>query len=128
MKIKELRGLIFSFLLISLDIALFIVALSSQNKMKMIVSLLIVPIILVGFFTQFYIRVLSDSMLIYHFIGIIAMPVILDYKDIEKIELKGKFKINIHAKQRTYPIYVLNAAKFFQSIHQKWEDDQHEKN
>lgn len=128
MKIKELRGLIFSFLLISLDIALFIVAVSSQNKMKMIISLLIVPIILVGFFTQFYIRILSDSMLIYHFIGIIAMPVILDYKDIESFEVKGKFKIVIKAKQRTYSIYVLNASKHYQYLQHQWEDYQHEKN
>jgi len=121
MKIKDLRGVFFSLLLFMLDISLFVFAFSNNNKMKMIVSILILPVIIGGFFTQLYIRILSDSMLIYHFIGIIFMPVLLEYDDIKEFSLINNYKIIIHTTARQYPIYVFNAAKKLELFKAKWE-------
>lgn len=122
MKFKELRGLFFSFILIVLDICLFIYGISLQDKMRMIVSILIVPIIIINALNQFYIRVIDDSMLIYNFIGPIALAHLIEFKDIQEISKRSNICILIHTKKKKYSIYILKANERFIMIKNKWEE------
>ena len=70
MRFKDLRGTFLSLLLFILDIAVIINGIMFKHKLKIIVSILIIPIILVGYLRQFYIHVNSDCMLLHQFIGI----------------------------------------------------------
>ena len=122
MKMKDLRGYLFTLLLIILDIVLLIHSMQSKNKMKMILAILIIPSIFLGIFTQFMIRVLNDSILVYRFIGIIAIPSLLEYKDISSLELVSNIKIMIISKGKKYPIYVLNAKDKYNKIREKYDE------
>ena len=104
MKMKDLRGYLFTLLLMILDTVLIIHSIQSENKMKLIIALLMIPSIIIGVFTQFVIRVLSDSIFVYRFIGFIAIPVLLEYKDISSLELVSDKKIMIISKGKKYPI------------------------
>ena len=122
MKMKDLRGWFFTFLLLGLDAIAIVYSISIASKAKLIISLFTLPFILMGIFTQFIIRVSNDFMLLYRFILFIAFPVIINFNDITDIELVNKNKIVIKAKHKKYPIYVLNAAKRYLDIKEKWSE------
>ena len=122
MRFKDLRGTFLSFLLFILDIALIINGIMLKNKLKIIVSILIIPIILVGYLRQFYIHVNSDCMLLHHFIGILSMPVFLNFNEITDIICVNKYKINVVTKKRKYGIYCINAHKKVIEMKRKWDE------
>lgn len=122
MRFKDLRGAILSLLLLIMDIALIINGLILKNKMKLVFGVLVIPIIAVGYLRQFYIYVHSDCMLVHHFIGILSMPVLLQFKEIENIECINDKKIMIYANKRKYAVYCFKANDKFLSIKRKWDE------
>ena len=122
MKMKDLRGWFFTFLLLGLDVALVINSIIGEDKMKIIMALLMIPFILVGIFTQFIIRYSDSYILLYRFITVIAYPILIDYADIKNIELVNKYKIVVEAKNKKYSMYVFNASNRYLDLREKWSD------
>lgn len=119
MRFKELRGLGLALLLFFLDICLFYLGLIEANKMKLVIAILFSFIILLNLLTQYYIRVLTDCLLVYHAFAFVLLPCLVNFKDIQEIILKSKHHIILKTNKRPEHLYVFNGQKVYEILKER---------
>lgn len=116
MRFKELRGLMITILLALIDVACIVYSISMHDKVKCLIAVVLGGFILMSYLTQFYVRVMSDCILFYHFAGITLLPKILNFSDILQVSCQTKHKVRLVTKDKHYHIYVWHAEKLYQVI------------
>ena len=106
MRFKELRGLGVALLLAILDGVLIGLSLHAQDRMKLIVALLLSFLIVISLFMQFYIRLFDDGVMCYRSYIVALLPQFVTYDSIQTIEQRGKHHVCLHTDQKTYHLYV----------------------
>ncbi len=119
MRFKELRGLGVALLLAILDGVLIGLSLHAQDRMKLIVALLLSFLIVISLFMQFYIRLFDDGVMCYRSYIVALLPQFVTYDSIQTIEQRGKHHVCLHTDQKTYHLYVWNADKLRLQIETK---------
>lgn len=119
MRFKELRGLGVALLLAILDGVLIGLSLHAQDRMKLIVALLLSFLIVISLFMQFYIRLFDDGVMCYRSYIVALLPQFVAYDSIQTIEQRGKHHVCLHTDQKTYHLYVWNADKLRLQIETK---------
>lgn len=116
MRFKELRGLPFGLLLGTIDTWLIIHFINNCNKTKLILAILLGGIVLVNLLTQYFVRLLDDCIMVYHFVGIFFLPTVIDFNQIEHVELKSKYHLLIQTNKGTNHIYVRKADVLYEAL------------
>lgn len=116
MRFKELRGLPFGLLLGTIDTWLIIHFINNCNKTKLILAILLGGIVLVNLLTQYFVRFLDDCIMVYHFVGIFFLPTVIDFSQIEHVELKSKYHLLIQTNKGTNHIYVRKADVLYEAL------------
>ena len=119
MRFKELRGLGVALLLAILDGVLIGLSLHAQDRMKLIVALLLSFLIVISLFMQFYIRLFDDGVICYRSYIVALLPQFVTYDSIQTIEQRGKHHVCLHTDQKTYHLYVWKADKLRLQIETK---------
>ena len=119
MRFKELRGLGVALLLAILDGVLIGLSLHAQDRMKLIVALLLSFLIVISLFMQFYIRLFDDGVMCYRSYIVALLPQFVTYDSIQTIEQRGKHHVCLHTDQKTYHLYVWKADKLRLQIETK---------
>ena len=119
MRFKELRGLGVALLLAILDGVLIGLSLHAQDRMKLIVALLLSFLIVISLFMQFYIRLFDDGVMCYRSYIVALLPQFVTYDSIQTIEQRGKHHVCLHTDQKTYHLYVSKADKLRLQIETK---------
>ena len=119
MRFKELRGLGVALLLAILDGVLIGLSLHAQDRMKLIVALLLSFLIVISLFMQFYIRLFDDGVMCYRSYIVALLPQFVTYDSIQTIEQRGKHHVCRHTDQKTYHLYVWKADKLRLQIETK---------
>ena len=119
MRFKELRGLGVALLLAILDGVLIGLSLHAQDRMKLIVALLLSFLIVISLFMQFYIRLFDDGVMCYRSYNVALLPQFVTYDSIQTIEQRGKHHVCLHTDQKTYHLYVWKADKLRLQIETK---------
>lgn len=116
MRFKELRGLLFGLILATIDIWLIVHFVIDGNQTKLILAILLSGIVLVNILTQYFVRLLDDCIVLYRFVGIFFLPTIIDFKEIDQVELIGKCHLLIQSKKGKNHIYVRKASKLYEAL------------
>ena len=119
MRFKELRVLGVALLLAILDGVLIGLSLHAQDRMKLIVALLLSFLIVISLFMQFYIRLFDDGVMCYRSYIVALLPQFVTYDSIQTIEQRGKHHVCLHTDQKTYHLYVWKADKLRLQIETK---------
>lgn len=119
MRFKELRGLALGLLLLGLDIAFFIYSLMIHNQLKLMLTVFLSLIIVINLLSQFYIRVLNDSIFYYRFAFIALLPQMIEIKDITDVELSSKHHLIMKTSQSQHHLYVWNGQKLQELLLEK---------
>lgn len=119
MRFKELRGLGVALLLAILDGVLIGLSLHAQDRMKLIVALLLSFLIVISLFMQFYIRLFDDGVMCYRSYIVALLPQFVTYDSVQTIEQRGKHHVCLHTDQKTYHLYVWKADKLRLQIETK---------
>ena len=119
MRFKELRGLGVALLLAILDGVLIGLSLHAQDRMKLIVALLLSFLIVISLFMQFYIRLFDDGVMCYRSYIVAMLPQFVTYDSIQTIEQRGEHHVCLHTDQKTYHLYVWKADKLRLQIETK---------
>ena len=122
MRFKELRGLGVALLLAILDGVLIGLSLHAQDRMKLIVALLLSFLIVISLFMQFYIRLFDDGVMCYRSYIVALLPQFVTYDSIQTIEQRGKHHVCLHTDQKTYHLYVWKADKLRLQIETKTKE------
>lgn len=127
MRFKELRGLGLSLLLMLLDIYLCYLGIINNEKIKLVIAAVFGFIILLSLFIQYYIRVLNDCIFMYRHVAVILFPCLINFKDIEEIEMKSKHHVILKTENKKEHLYVMNGQKLYNILNEKMEVYRHEK-
>lgn len=119
MRFKELRGLGVALLLAILDGVLIGLSLHAQDRLKLIVALLLSFLIVISLFMQFYIRLFDDGVMCYRSYIVALLPQFVAYDSIQTTEQRGKHHVCLHTDQKTYHLYVWKADKLRLQIETK---------
>ena len=118
MMMKELRGLFFGILVLILDLALLMLGLFSQDQLRLTIALLLLGIVLWNLFGQYRIRILGDCMMAYRMVFIFLFPEIIDYDQIQDINLKNDHHLVIKTSS-LHHVYVWNGKKLYEILKEK---------
>ena len=112
MRFKEFRGFLLSSGLFAIDISLLVISFVQLDKTKIILCIGLLLFIVVTYFTQYFIRIYDEYMMIYVFRGIGLLPQIIDFKNIEVVKQISKRKVSIYTKnKKVYHVYIFNSTK-----------------
>ena len=115
MKYKEFRMLIFSIIFFFVIAITCIYFALDHNRSKVIVGVILSFVVLMMLTTKYNMRIFNDSMLIYEYKIIGILPAMIDYKDVQEIELVSKHKVRVRHRGTTM-LYILDANSFYEEV------------
>ncbi len=111
MRFKERNGIVIDIIMISLGLFMLFSGWQMEKTIAMVIAGLFLGLAILSVFTKYYVRITPDAMLFNRYHGLIAVPVIVDLKDIQEVSLDSERQVSIVAKDQRYTIRVRQAAK-----------------
>lgn len=116
MKFKEPRLLFICLMAFIGMIILAIESLKSGDTTRLIITLVMSLMAISMIVGRFNMMIKDDYIVVYVFRMIGILPVLVDFKDIVKIEKTSKYKLAITTKKEKLKVYILNPDMFIDTL------------
>jgi len=116
-KFKELRMFIICFILFIIFIVYATVSFIQKNIPHAIGALLLSSIALLLMLGRYKLILFDDCMIIYEWKVLAMLPSVIEYKDIQSVEMKTNHHIIIQHKRKSH-IYVFHAHQFIETYNE----------
>lgn len=117
-KFKELRMFIFCVLLFLVFVTVALMCFIVKDTKKAIIAFVMSFVALSLLIGRYNIILFDQSVILYEWKIFAMLPINVEYKDIESIEMKSNHHAVVKHKKKTH-VYVLNALKFVESLEKK---------
>ena len=117
-KFKELRMFIFCVLLFLVFSTVSLLCFISKDTRKAIIMLVMSFVALSLLLGRYNIILFDQSVILYEWKIFAMLPINVEYKDIDTIEMKSNHHVVVKHKKKTH-VYVFNALKFVESLEKK---------